>query len=194
MSPATGASRSRGFRARPGCLPSFALPPPVNRTRVAWPRADDTGFGASVPGTGRGRARRKLAAVPAPRPLPAAPAPAVSCRVPPAGAAALAAVLALALAGAGCASFDATFGQREAVVQFQPQTTNAVRLKVRAACSHLSHATPEPLPTGQPAAGQSYDVRYRVDKASDGDLARLQQCLQKFRSVAGIEFSGPAGS
>jgi hypothetical protein len=114
--------------------------------------------------------------------------------VPPAVAAALAAVLALALAGAGCASFDATFGQREAVVQFQPQTTNAVRLKVRAACAHLPHATPEPLPTGQPATDLSYDVRYRVDKASDGDLARLQQCLQKFRSVAGIEFSGPAGS
>jgi hypothetical protein len=114
--------------------------------------------------------------------------------VPPAAAAVLAAVLALALAGAGCASFDATFGQRDAVVQFQPQTTNAARLKVRAACAHLPHATPEPLPTGQPATSLSYDVRYRVDKATDGDLARLQQCLQKFRSVAGIEFSGPAGS
>jgi hypothetical protein len=114
--------------------------------------------------------------------------------VPPAAGAALSAALALVLAGVGCASFNATFGQREAVVQFQPQTTNAVRLKVRAACSHLPHATPEPLPTGQPATDLSYDVRYRVDKASDGDLARLQQCLQKSRSVVGIEFSGPAGS
>ena len=73
-------------------------------------------------------------------------------------------------------------------------TTNGARLKVRAACAHLPHATPEPLPTGQPATSLSYDVRYRVDKATDGDLARLQQCLQKFRSVAGIEFSGSAGS
>ena len=114
--------------------------------------------------------------------------------MPPAAVAALAAALALGLAAAGCATFDATFGKREAVVQFQPQTTNAVRLKVRAACSHVPHATPEPVPTSQPAAEMTYDVRYRVDKASDGDLARLQQCLQKSRSVVGIQFTGPAGS
>jgi hypothetical protein len=40
----------------------------------------------------------------------------------------------------------------------------------------------------------AYDVRYRVDHASDGDLAKLQQCLQRFPSVVGIEFNGPAGS
>jgi len=37
-------------------------------------------------------------------------------------------------------------------------------------------------------------VRYRVDNASDGDLAKLQQCLQKFPSVVGIQFNGPGGS
>jgi hypothetical protein len=37
-------------------------------------------------------------------------------------------------------------------------------------------------------------VRYRVDNASDGDLARLQKCLQKYPSVVGIEFSSPDGS
>ena len=107
----------------------------------------------------------------------------------------LAAVLALALASAGCASFDATFGKQEAVVHFQPQTPNAVRLKVRAACSHVPQATPEPLPTGHVAQSMAaYDVRYRVDNASDGDLAKLQQCLQRFPSVAGIEFNGAGGS
>jgi len=107
--------------------------------------------------------------------------------------AALAAVL--ALAGTGCAAFDATFGQREAVVQFRPQTPTAVRLKVRAACSHVPQATPEPLPTGhQLAADDIYDVRYKVSNASDGDLARLQVCLQKFPSVVGIDLSGAAGS
>lgn len=114
--------------------------------------------------------------------------------MPAAAASVLAAALALGLAAAGCATFDATFGKREAVVQFQPETTNAARLKVRAACAHLPHATPEPVPTGEPAADMTYDVRYRVDKASDGDLAKLQQCLQRFRSVVGIQFSGPAGS
>ncbi len=104
----------------------------------------------------------------------------------------LAAVLALTLTG--CAAFDATFGQREAVVHFRPQTTNAVRLKVRAACSHVAQATPEPLPTDHLASDLSYDVRYRVDNASDADLARLTQCLQRFPSVVGIDISGPAGS
>jgi hypothetical protein len=95
---------------------------------------------------------------------------------------------------AGCATFDRTFGKQEAVVQFQPQTPNSVRLKVRAACSHVPQAIPEPLPTDHLASDLDSDVRYRVDHASDGDLAKLQQCLQRFPSVVGIEFNGPAGS
>ena len=109
-----------------------------------------------------------------------------------AGGAALA-VLA-SLAAAGCASFDKAFGQQEAVVQFQPQTPNSVRLKVRAACSHLPNAVPEPLPTDHLASDVLNDVRYRVNNASDGDLARLQKCLEKFPAVAGIEFNSPGGS
>jgi hypothetical protein len=103
------------------------------------------------------------------------------------------AVLAV-LAAAGCSSFDKAFGQQEAVVKFQPQTSNAVRLKVRAACSHLPNAVPEPLPTDHLASDQLNDVRYQVNNASDGDLARLQKCLQKFPSVTGIEFNSPGGS
>jgi len=53
----------------------------------------------------------------------------------------------LAPAVAGCATFDRTFGKQEAVVQFRPQTSNSARLKVRAACSHVPQAIPEPLPT-----------------------------------------------
>src|SRR5437899_212789 len=127
-----------------------------------------------------------LAAVPASRPRPARPARA---------AAAGAALAALAVvAAAGCASFDATFGKQEAVVRFRPHTAEAVQLKVRAACSHLPRARPEPVPTDPVAAGSGYEVRYRVDSASDADLARLQQCLQRFPAVVGIEFSGPGGS
>jgi hypothetical protein len=114
-----------------------------------------------------------------------------SHRLLPAAAAALAA---LALTAAGCASFDRAFGQQEAVVQFQPQTSNAARLKVRAACSHVPQATPEPLPTSRADAAVIDGVGYRVDNASDGDLAKLQECLQKFKSVVGIEFNGPDGS
>jgi hypothetical protein len=101
---------------------------------------------------------------------------------------------ALLTAGAvGCGSFDATFGQQEAVVQFRPQTPEAVRLQVRSACSHIRSARPEPIPSDQQAANP-YEVRYQVGGASDADLARLQQCLQRFPAVVGIEFSGPAGS
>ena len=50
------------------------------------------------------------------------------------------------------------------------------------------------LPTDHLASDTASDVRYRVDHASDGDLAKLQQCLQRFPSVVGIEFNGPAGS
>ena len=98
------------------------------------------------------------------------------------------------LAAAGCASFSKAFGQQEAVVQFQPQTPNAVRLMVRAACSHLPNAVPEPLPTDHIASDVLNDVRYQVNNASDGDLARLQKCLEKFPSVAGIVFNTPGGS
>jgi hypothetical protein len=101
---------------------------------------------------------------------------------------------ALVPAVAGCATFDRTFGKQEAIVQFQAQTPNSVRLKVRAACSHVPQAIPEPLPTDHLASDMASDVRYRVDHASDGDLAKLQQCLQRFPSVVGIEFNGPAGS
>jgi hypothetical protein len=129
-----------------------------------------------------------------PPPGPPRPPRAGPRRWRPAAWAALAAAAALALPVAGCSTFDKTFGKQEAVVQFQPQTPNSVRLKVRAACSHVPQATPEPLPTDHLASDMLNDVRYRVDNASDGDLAKLQQCLQKFPSVAGIEFNGPGGS
>ena len=97
-------------------------------------------------------------------------------------------------AAAGCATFDAALGQREAVVHFAGGTSTATRLKVRAACSHVPGAQPEPLPTDHKASDLLYNVRYRVNHATDADLARLQQCLQRFPSVGGIDISGPSGS
>jgi hypothetical protein len=39
-------------------------------------------------------------------------------------------------------------------------------------------------------------ITYRTDNASDANLARLQQCLQRYPSVDGIDFqdSGDDGS
>lgn len=102
-------------------------------------------------------------------------------------------IAALALAAGGCAKFDATFGQQEAVVQFKPGTSNATRLHVRAACSHIRQVKPEPLPTDHLASEQLNNVRYQVGSASDAQVARLQQCLQKFPAVVGISFNAPSG-
>ena len=37
------------------------------------------------------------------------------------------------------------------------------------------------------------DIRYEVSNASDAQIARLTQCLQRFPAVAGIELSSPSG-
>jgi hypothetical protein len=103
------------------------------------------------------------------------------------------AAAALCLAAAGCAAFDRAFGKREAVVHFQPNTPAAEMLKVRAACSHLAAAKPEPIPRRALKADLPYDVKYEVSQASDAQVARLEQCLQRFPSVAGIELYSPSG-
>jgi uncharacterized iron-regulated membrane protein len=108
--------------------------------------------------------------------------------------AAAAALVLLAAVTGGCASFDATLGKQEAVVRFQPQTPTAAMLKVRTACSHVPSAKPEKLPAHMTTVAAGYEIRYLVTGASDADLARLQQCLGRFKSVAGIEFTSPDGS
>ena len=107
--------------------------------------------------------------------------------------AAAAAATALCLAAAGCASFDHAFGKREAVVQFQPNTPAAEMLKVRAACSHLPAAKPEPIPRHVLKVDLPDDIRYEVSQASDAQIARLTQCLDRFHSVVGIQLSSPSG-
>jgi hypothetical protein len=104
-------------------------------------------------------------------------------------------VLALATTISGCAKFDAALGQQWAVVHFTPNTSVATLLTVRAACSHVPNVRPEALPQSRNPGDMIYSVRYRTDNASDADLARLQQCLQRFPAVTGIDIqdSGDAG-
>jgi len=85
-------------------------------------------------------------------------------------------------------------GQQEEVVIFQPNTSNAVKMKVRSACSHVPNVLVEPLPTDHKLSDEVYDVRYEVGTASDVQLAQLQQCLTKFSSsVVGLETDTPGG-
>jgi uncharacterized protein (DUF58 family) len=110
--------------------------------------------------------------------------------------AALAAVAALlAATTAGCAKFDAALGQQWATVQFKPDTSAATLLKIRTACSHVPGVRPEALPAKRDTANMIYALKYRTEHASDANLAQLQQCLQRFPQVAGIDFedSGDAG-
>jgi hypothetical protein len=108
-------------------------------------------------------------------------------------------VLAVLLAGlvgvtaTGCSKFGKALGQQEEVVIFQSNTPNTVRLKVRAACSHIADVVPEALPTDGKASDELYNVRYQVSQAGVGELARLQQCLARFPSVTGLETNTPGG-
>jgi hypothetical protein len=113
----------------------------------------------------------------------------------PAAAGAVALALGLALGAAGCAKFDAALGQQWATVSFKPDTSVATMLKVRTACSHVPNVRAEALPRQRNAVTMAGGVTYRTDHASDANLAQLQQCLQRYPSVAGIDFedSGDAG-
>jgi len=107
--------------------------------------------------------------------------------------AAAAAVAVLGWTAAGCGAFDRAFGKQEAVVQFQPDTPAAAMLRARAACSHLPGAAVEPLPKHVLAVDLPDAIRYEVGSATDAQVARLTQCLQRFPGVVGVELSSPSG-
>jgi hypothetical protein len=104
------------------------------------------------------------------------------------------AVLTVVAAG-GCSKFDQALGQQEEVVVFQPNVSNAVKLKVRAACSHVRNVKVEPLPTDHKLSDEIYDVRFEVGSASDVELAKFDQCVSRFPPsvVQGIETDTPGG-
>ena len=90
---------------------------------------------------------------------------------------------------AGCSKFDAALGQQQLTVSFKDGTSNAAKLKIRAACASLPevHTTPVGNLKQQPYALSQ--VTYQVDNASNADIARLSECLSKFKSVVGVTVS-----
>jgi hypothetical protein len=96
------------------------------------------------------------------------------------------AVVVAAVALAGCSQFDAALGQRQAVVTFRPNTPVSQRLAVRSACGKLPEVTPPPVPSNLNSPYALQQLIFRVDHASDADVARLEKCLAKFPSVVGI--------
>jgi hypothetical protein len=107
----------------------------------------------------------------------------------------MAAGIAAVAALSGCSKFDAALGQQWATVAFKANTPEATVLKVRAACSHIPNVHAEALPTQENPDTMQYAVTYQTNNASDANLAQLQQCLQRYPSVAGIDFqdSGDEG-
>ena len=97
------------------------------------------------------------------------------------------AVAAVALAAlAGCSQFDAALGQRQAVVSFRPGTPLSQRLAVRSACAKVPAVKAQPLPSDLNSPYALQQVIYRVDHATNADIARLETCLAKFPAVVGI--------
>jgi len=101
-------------------------------------------------------------------------------------AAAGAAVVAAAAALAGCSQFDAALGQRQAVVAFQPDTPVSQRLAVRSACAKVPEVKAPPVPSDLTSPYALQQLTFRIDHATNADVARLEKCLARFPSVAGV--------
>jgi hypothetical protein len=108
--------------------------------------------------------------------------------------AAAVAIGAAALTVSGCAQFDAAMGKQEAVVTFKPGTSQAAMMSVRTTCGKVPRATPEAVPKDVNGTSGVYSIRFRVDSASDADVARLSKCLSRFPSVQGVNIEQVNGS
>jgi hypothetical protein len=95
--------------------------------------------------------------------------------------------LAVGAGVAGCGHLGANLRQREIVVRFAPDATPEQHRAVRAACDHFPGTTAEPQPTSTLASVRLSDVRFRVDNATDAQLAKLEACLSKFPFVTGVD-------
>jgi hypothetical protein len=105
--------------------------------------------------------------------------------------------MAVAVAGlAGCAKMDAALDRQWMIVDFTSNTSMAAALHVRAACSHIPNAPPLALPARRTVITMTNGIMFNTTNASPANLAELQTCLQKFKSVVGVqpESAGDEGS
>ncbi|MDQ1698794.1 MAG: hypothetical protein QOG34_657 [Frankiaceae bacterium] len=78
--------------------------------------------------------------------------------------------------------------QREVIVFFAadaPQTQHEDAL--RACTGVANHTSPEPIEPGTHRVAATSDVRFRIDKANDHDIAQLEKCLSKQPGVIGVQ-------
>jgi hypothetical protein len=82
---------------------------------------------------------------------------------------------------------NAAFDKREVVVQFTPSASPDEHRAALTACTGAApHTSPEPIVHDKFPSTEINDVRFRVDKANDHDLAQLYKCLGKQPGVIGV--------
>lgn len=100
--------------------------------------------------------------------------------------------VALGLAGAacclgvtGCAQFDKALGQSTVQVYFTDNATPATMIKIMNACNNINpHVKAEQNPPGTPP--EDIAVIYNTTGADDAQIAQLEECLNKYPQVEGI--------
>jgi hypothetical protein len=102
-----------------------------------------------------------------------------------AGTAAVAVAVAT-VALAGCSQFNQALGQRQAVVAFKPDTPVSQRLAVRSACAKVPEVKAPPVPSDLNSPYALQQLTFRIDHATNADVARLEKCLARFPSVLGV--------
>src|SRR5207302_11415517 len=109
-------------------------------------------------------------------------------RLTAAGVAVVAAAVA-AVALAGCSQFDAALGQRQAVVTFRPNTPVSQRLAVRSACGKIPDVRAQPVPSNLDSPYALQQLIFRVDHATNADIAWLEACVARCPSLFGLTVS-----
>ena len=95
------------------------------------------------------------------------------------------AVISLLGALTGCRQ-TASLSRQEIVVQFTTGATAADHARVWALCEHITNVDPEPLVTkSKYPATLLYNVRFRVDHATNLQLQQLFNCLKQDPTVSG---------
>lgn len=92
----------------------------------------------------------------------------------------------IAVTVTGCSKFDAALGQQQAIVSFKAGTPTSEKLKIRSTCGSLPNVHTTPVGNLKKEPYALSELIYQVNNASDADIARLEVCLSKFTSVAGV--------
>jgi hypothetical protein len=102
----------------------------------------------------------------------------------------------LVLGLAGCGKMAAALDKQWMTVDFSPDTSVGTVMQVREACSHIQDTPAMALPKQHSTINVMYGVRYDTTNSSPAELAQLQTCLGKFKSVQGVdpENAGDEGS